>query len=75
MVTDGVRSMQLLPFWIITVAKNVDITKILKNTKGILNLVIKIQDYKSKERVIKYFMCQECGYQAECCNSKDKCAK
>ena len=49
---DGVRTVKLLPLWVITVAKIEDNVNLLRSTTGILNFLIKIQVYKSKEETI-----------------------
>ena len=51
---EGVKTVTLLPLRVITVARNEENIKLLKNTTGILKFLIKVQDYKSKERVMQY---------------------
>ena len=69
---DGVRSVKLLPLWVITVARNEENINLLKSTTGILNFLIKIQDYKSKDRIMQCFRCQEFGQKAEFCNEMNR---
>ena len=45
-VEDGVRVVTLLPMWVITVPKRPESINNLKQRTGILNFVIRIQDYK-----------------------------
>ena len=70
---EGVKT--VTPLWMITVARNEENINPLKKTTGTLNFLIKVQDYKSKERVMQCFRCQEFGHKAEFCNIKDKCVK
>ena len=63
------------PMWVITVPKNPDTIGKLKNLTGILNFVVRIQDYKSSDRVVQCFKCQNFCYKAEFCIIKDRCVK
>ena len=55
---DGVRVVTLLPMWVITIPKKPDNINTLKQLTGILNFVIRIQDYKSSDRIMQCFKCQ-----------------
>ena len=42
---------------------------------GILNFVVQIQDYKSSDRIVRGFKCQNFGHKAEFCHIKDRCVE
>ena len=64
-----------LPIWVITVPKNSDNIAKIKNLTGMLNFVVRIQEYKSSGRVVQCFKCQKFGHKAEFCHIKDRCVK
>ena len=72
---DGVRVVTLLPMWVITIPKKPENINNLKHLTGILNFVIRIQDYKSSDRIMQCFRCQNFGHKAEFCHIKDRCVK
>jgi hypothetical protein len=73
-VEDCMRVVTLLLMWVITVPKRPNINN-LKQLTGILNFVIRIQDYKSSDRIMQCFKCQNFGHKAEFCHIKDRCVK
>ena len=73
---DGVRTVTLLPMWVITVTKNPENIAKLTGLTGILNFVIRIRDFKQKgNQAIQCFRCQGFGHKADFCNINDKCVK
>ena len=52
LMVDGIRTTYFLSVWIVTVNKNVDNVNKLKSVTGILNFLIRIQDYKAPDRVM-----------------------
>jgi Arginine methyltransferase-interacting protein, contains RING Zn-finger len=75
-VIDGVRTVTLLPLWVITVLKTEENITKLKATTGILNFLVRIQDYKTAtNKIIQCFRCQNFGHKAEFCNIAEKCVK
>jgi len=72
---EGVRTTTLLPLWVVTILKTEENITLLKKTTGILNFVIKIQDYRATNRVMQCFRCQGFGHKADFCNIKDCCVK
>jgi hypothetical protein len=73
---DGVRSVTLLPLWVITVIKNPENIARLMGLTGILNFVIRIRNFKQKgDQAIQCFRCQGFGHKSDYCNLKDKCVK
>ena len=69
------RVVTLLPMWVITVPKNPDNIGKLKNLTGILNFVVRVQDYKSSDRIVQCFKRQNFGHKAQFCRIKDRCVK
>ena len=59
----------------VTVNKNVDNVNKLKSVIGILNFLIRIQDYKATDIVMQCFRCQNFGHKAEFCHLKYRCVK
>ena len=47
----------------------------LKQLTGILNFVIRIQDYKTSERIMQCLKCQNFCDKAEFCHIKNRCVK
>ena len=65
----------LLPIWVITVPKSTDNSSKRKGLTGILNFVVHVQDYKSSDRIVKCFKCQNFWHKTEFCHIKDRCVK
>jgi hypothetical protein len=61
---DGIRTKYFLPVWILTVNKNVGNVNKRKSVTGILNFLIRFQDYKAPDRVMQCFRCQNFGHKA-----------
>ena len=59
--------------WVITIAKATENVTKLKSLAVIRNFIIKIQDYKTTDRRVQCFKCQEFAHKAEFCHIKNKC--
>ena len=70
------RVVTLLPFWVISITKNKENLNKFKSIIGINNFFkIKIQDYKTTDRIFQCFKCQQFGHKSEFCHIKDRCVK
>ena len=73
---DGVRSVTVLPMWVLTGTKNSENVKCLLGLTEILNFVIRIRDFKQKiNQAIQCFRYQGFGHKADFCHLNDKCVK
>jgi len=72
---DGVKTVDHLPVWVVSLDKTPENLNKFKALKGILNFVIRVDDYRAPKRPIQCFKCQTYGHKAEFCHLKERCVK
>jgi len=64
-----------LPLWVLTIAREDENIKKLKQLTGILNFRIRVEDLRVTKKDIQCFRCQRYGHKADFCQLKRKCVK
>ena len=64
-----------LPLWVLTIARDEENIKKLKQLTGILNFRIRVEDLRVTKKDIQCFRCQRYGHKADFCQLKRKCVK
>ena len=72
---DGVRTVDHLLVWVVSLEKTPENLNKFKTLNCILNFVVRVDDYGAPKRPIQCFKCQTCGHKAEFCHLKERCVK
>ena len=64
-----------LPLWVLTIARDDNNIRKIKQLTGILNFRIRIEELKVTKKDIQCFRCQRYGHKADFCQLKRKCVK